>query len=173
MRRREFIVLLGGAVGWPLTARAQPQTMPLVGFLNAQTAAGYTHLAAAFKQGLNENGFVEGQNVTIEYKWADSHLDQLPEFAAELIRLRPDVLVGTGGANAAAMAATKTIPIVVSFGGDPVKLGYVASLNHPGGNVTGVTIFSTDLEAKRLELINEVVPRSKIIGYLFAPNFDY
>jgi putative ABC transport system substrate-binding protein len=121
---------------------------------------------------LDENGFVEGQNVTIEYKWADRHLDQLPELAAELVRLRPDVLVGTGGANTAAIAATKTIPVVVSFGGDPVKLGYVASLNHPGGNVTGVTVFSTDLEAKRLELMNEVVPRGEIISYLFDPNID-
>jgi putative ABC transport system substrate-binding protein len=137
MRRREFITLVGGAAaGWPLIARAQQSAMPLVGFLNAQTAAGYTHLVAAFKQSLNENGFVEGQNVTIEYKWADAHLDQLPELAAELVRLRPDVLVGTGGAHIAAIAATKTIPVVVSFGGDPVKLGYVASLNKPGGNVT-------------------------------------
>ena len=174
MRRRQFIKLLGGAAAaWPLAVRAQQQTMPLVGFLNAQTAAGYTHLAAAFKQGLNENGFVEGQNVTIEYRWADRHLDQLPELAAELVHLRPDVLVGTGGANAAAMAATKTIPVVVSFGGDPVKLGYVASLNHPGGNVTGVTVFSTDLEAKRLELMNEILPRGATIGYLYDPNIDF
>ena len=122
-----------------LAVRAQQRTMPLVGFLNAQAAAGYTNLVAAFKQGLNENGFVEGQNVTIEYRWADRHLDQLPELAAELVHLRPDVLVGTGGANTAAIAATKTIPVVVSFGGDPVKLGYVASLNHPGGNVTALT----------------------------------
>jgi len=174
MRRRQFIKLLGGAAAaWPLAVRAQQQTMPLVGFLNAQTAAGYTHLAAAFKQGLNENGFVEGQNVTIEYRWADRHLDQLPELAAELVHLRPDVLVGTGGANTAAIAATKTIPVVVSFGGDPVKLGYVASLNHPGGNVTGLTIFSADLEAKRLELMNEILPRGATIGYLYAPNFDF
>jgi len=174
MRRRDLIkAVAGSAIAWPLAVRAQQRTMPLVGFLNAQAAAGYTHLVAAFKQGLNENGFVEGQNVTIEYKWADSHLDQLPEFAAELIRLRPDVLVGTGGANAAAMAATKTIPIVVSFGGDPVKLGYVASLNHPVGNVTGVTIFSADLEAKRLALMNEILPRGATIGYLYDPNFDF
>ena len=173
MRRREFITLIGGATAWPLCSRAQQQTMPLVGFLNAQTAAGFTHLVAAFKQGLNENGFVEGQNVTIEYKWADRHIDQLPELAAELVRLRPDVLVGTGGAHIAAIAATKTIPVVVSFGGDPVKLGYVASLNHPAGNVTGVTVFSTDLEAKRLELINEIVPRGATIGYLYDPNIDF
>jgi len=174
MRRREFITLLGGAASaWPLAARAQLRTIPLVGFLNAQTAAGYTHLAAAFKQGLNESGFVEGQNVTIEYRWADRHLDQLPELAAELVRLRPDVLVGTGGANTAAIAATKTIPVVVSFGGDPVKLGYVASLNQPGGNVTGVTVFSPDLEAKRLELMSEVLPRGASVGYLYDPNIDF
>jgi len=173
MRRRDFVTLLGGAAAWPLASRAQQQTMPLVGFLNDQTAAGYTHLADAFKQGLNESGFVEGQNVTIEYKWADRHLDQLPELAAELVRLRPDVLVGTGGANTAAIAATKTIPVIVSFGGDPVKLGYVASLNKPGGNVTGVTVFSPDLEAKRLELMNEIVPRGATIGYLYDPNIDF
>jgi putative ABC transport system substrate-binding protein len=173
MRRREFITLIGGATAWPLASNAQQQTMPLVGFLNAQTAAGYAYLATAFKQGLHESGFVEGQNVTIEYRWADGHLDELPELAAELIRLRPDILVGTGGANAAAMAATKTIPVVVSFGGDPVKLGYVASLNHPGGNVTGVTIFSAVLEAKRLELMNEILPRGATIGYLYDPDFDF
>jgi putative tryptophan/tyrosine transport system substrate-binding protein len=173
MRRRDFIKAIAcWATGWPLAVRAQQQ-MPLVAFLNGQTAAGYTHLVAAFKHGLNETGFVEGQNVTIEYRWADQHFDRLPELAADLVRRQPTVLVGTGGANVAVIAATKTIPIVVAFGGDPVKLGYVASLNHPGGNVTGATIFSTDLEAKRLELINEVVPRGKIIGYLFAPNFDY
>jgi putative ABC transport system substrate-binding protein len=173
MRRREFITLIGGAIAWPFASRAQQQTMPLVGFLNGQTTAGYTHLVAAFKQGLNENGFVEDQNVTIEYRWADGHLDQLPELAAELVRLRPDVLVGTGGAINAARAATKTIPVVVSFGGDPVKLGYVTSLNKPGGNVTGVSIFSSDLEAKRLELMNEIVPRGATIGYLYDPSFNF
>jgi len=122
---------------------------------------------------LNETGFVEGQNITIEYRWADQHFDRLPELAAELVRRQPAVLVATGGAPIAAINATKTIPIIISFGGDPVRLGYVASLNHPGGNVTGATIFSADLEAKRLELISEVVPRGKIIGYLFAPNFDF
>jgi putative ABC transport system substrate-binding protein len=173
MRRREFITLIGGATAWPLASGAQQRTMPLVGFLNAQTAAGYAHIVAAFKQGLNESGFVDGQNVTIEYRWADGHVERLPELAADLVRLQPAVLVGTGGANAAAMAATKTIPVVASFGGDPVKLGYVASLNHPGGNVTGVTIFSPDLEAKRLELMNEILPRGATIGYLYDPNFDF
>jgi putative tryptophan/tyrosine transport system substrate-binding protein len=173
MRRREFFTLLGSAAAaWPLIARAQQQ-IPLIGFLNGQTAAGYTHLVSAFTQGLKETGFVGGQNVTIEYRWADQHFDRLPEFAADLVRRQPTVLVATGGAQMAVIAATKTIPIVAAFGGDPVRLGYVASLNHPSGNVTGVTIFSADLEAKRLELINEVVPRGEIIGYLFAPNFDY
>jgi ABC-type uncharacterized transport system substrate-binding protein len=171
VRRREFITLVGGAAtAWPLASRAQQQTMPLVGFLNGQTAAGFTHLVAAFKQGLSENGYVEGQNVRIEYKWADRHLDQLPELAAELVHLRPDVLVGTGGAITAAIAATKTIPVVVSFGGDPIKLGYVASLNHPG---SGVTVFSNDLEAKRLELMNEILPLGAAVGYLYDPTFDF
>ena len=173
MRRRDFISLLGTtAAAWPLAAPAQQQT-PLIGFLNGQTAAGYAHLVSAFTQGLSETGFVEGRNVTIEYKWADQHFDHLPELAADLVRIHPTVLVAGGGAQMAVIAATKTIPIVAPFGGDPVKLGYVASLNHPGGNITGVTVFSNNLEAKRLELINEVVPQGKIIGYVFAPNFDY
>ena len=172
MTRREFIALIGGSAAWPLLARAQQQT-PLVGFLNGQTAAGYTHIVAAFTHGLNETGFVEGQNVTIEYRWADQHVDRLPELAADLVRIHPTVLVATGGSQAAVIAATKTIPIVMSSGGDPVKLGYVASLNHPGGNVTGVTIFSADLEAKRLELMNEILPRGATIGYLYDPNFDF
>jgi putative tryptophan/tyrosine transport system substrate-binding protein len=173
MRRREFITLFGGAAAWPIATHAQQQ-IPLVGFLNGQTAGGYAHVVAAFKQGLNETGFVEDQNVTIEYRWADQHFDRLPELAADLVRRQPTVLVATGGAaQMAVFAATKTIPIVASFGGDPVRLGHVASLNHPGGNITGVSVFSADLEAKRLELINEVVPRGEIIGYLFAPNFEY
>ena len=172
MRRRELISLLGGALAaWPLAAQGQQQT-PLVGFLNGQTAAGFTHLIAAFKQGLNETGFFEGQNVTIEYRWADQHFDRLPELAADLVRRQPAVLVGTGGAHIAAIAATKTIPIVVSFGGNPVKLGFVTSLNRPGGNVTGMTVFSDELEAKRFELINEIVPRGLVVGYLLDPKFS-
>jgi putative tryptophan/tyrosine transport system substrate-binding protein len=172
MRRRNLIALLGGAAAsWPFLARAQQQT-PLVGFLNGQTAAGFGHLVAAFKQGLNEIGFFEGQNVTIEYRWADQHFDRLPELAADLVRRQPAVLVGTGGAHIAAIAATKTIPIVVSFGGNPVKLGFVTSLNRPGGNVTGMTVFSDELEAKRFELINEIVPRGVVVGYLLDPKFS-
>ena len=118
MRRREFITLIGMIAAWPSSASAQQQT-PLIGFLNAQTASGYTHLVSAFTRGLNETGFVEGQNVTIEYRWADQHFDRLPELAANLVRRQPTVLVGTGGAIRAVIAATKTIPIVVSFGGIP------------------------------------------------------
>jgi len=132
VKRREFIAIAGGAAAWPLIARAQQQ-IPLVGFLNGQSAGGYAHVVAAFKQGLNETGFVEGQNVTIEYRWADQHFDRLPELAADLVRRQPAVLVATGGAQRAVIAATKIIPIVAGFGGDPVRLGYVASLNHPSG----------------------------------------
>jgi putative ABC transport system substrate-binding protein len=159
-------------VAWPLTARAQQAAMPVVGFLNGQTAAGFKQFVTAFQQGLNKSGFVEGQNVTIEYMWADGHADRLPELAADLVRRQPTVLVATGGAHAAAIAATKTIPVVASFGSDPVRLGYVASLNQPGGNVTGVTV-RTDLDAKRLELLNEIVPRGATIGYLFDPHIDF
>jgi putative tryptophan/tyrosine transport system substrate-binding protein len=173
MRRRDFIKGIAALVAaWPLAARPQQQTMPLVGFLNAQTAAGFKHVVAAFREGLNESGFVEGENVTIEYRWADGHVDRLNEISADLVRQKPAVLVATGGAHAAAIAATRTIPVVASFGGDPVKLGYVTSLNQPGGNVTGMTVF-TELDAKRLELLNEIVPRGGTIGYLFDPNFEF
>jgi putative ABC transport system substrate-binding protein len=172
VKRRAFITLLGGAtIGWPLTAQTQ-SAMPVIGFLNGQTAAGFTYLVAAFQHGLNEQGFVDGQNVKIEYQWANGHLDQVPGLAADLLRRQPAVIVAAGGANVAAIAATKTIPIVATFGGDPVKQGFVASLNHPGGNVTGVNAFSSDLEAKRLELIHEIAPQGSVIGYLFDPNID-
>jgi putative ABC transport system substrate-binding protein len=171
--RRKFISALGGAtVAWPLTAHAQQQTMPVIGFLNGQTASSFQYLVAAFLSGLSEKGFVEGQNVTIEYRWAEGHIDQVPKLASDLIDRQPSVLVATGGANIAAMAATKTIPIVASFGGEPVKQGFVASLNQPGGNVTGAIIFSADLEAKRLELINEIAPRGTTVGYLLDPKID-
>jgi putative ABC transport system substrate-binding protein len=146
--------------------------MPVIGFLNAQTAAGFTHLVAAFQHGLNETGFVEGQNVTIEYRWADRHADRLPALASDLVRRPVNVMVATGGAHSAAKAATTTIPIVATFGGDPVRLGFVASLNRPSGNITGMTVFSSDLEAKRLELLNEIIPRGAIAGCLLDPNFD-
>jgi putative tryptophan/tyrosine transport system substrate-binding protein len=173
MRRRDFIALIGSmAVTRPLTLRAQQSAVPVIGFLNGQTAASFAHLVAAFRQGLTENGFVEGKNVTIEYNWADRHFDRLPALATDLVARSPTVIVATGGAHDAAMAATETIPIVCSFGGDPVRLGLVASLNKPGHNVTGVTVLSADLEAKKLELLSEVVPRGAAIGYLIDPNFD-
>ena len=173
MRRREFIaVISGAAAAVPLAARAQQPAMPVIGFLNGQSAATYEYLVAAFQNGLIENGFVENQNVTIEYRWADGHVERLPELAAELVKRQPAVLVAAGGAHIAAIAATKTIPIVATFGDDPVKLGYVVSLNKPGGNVTGMMILSSDLEAKRLELLHEMAPRGAPLGYLLDPKFD-
>jgi len=171
--RREFIGVVGStAIAWPFAAHAQQAAIPVIGFLNGQTAAAFTYLVAAFQHGLNEQGFVEGQNVKIEYRWANGHIDQAPELAADLVRRQPAVIVAAGGANVAAIAATKTIPLVTAFGGDPVKEGYIASLNHPGGNVTGAIVFSSELEAKRLELINEITPRGRTVGYLFDPNVE-
>ena len=174
MRRREFICLIGGSAvaAWPLAARAQQPAMPVIGFLNGQSAATYEYLVAAFQNGLIENGFVENQNVTIEYRWADGHVERLPELAADLVKRQPAVLVAAGGAHIAAIAATKTIPIIATFGSDPIKLGYVVSLNKPGANVTGMMILSSDLEAKRLELLHEMVPRGAPLGYLLDPKFD-
>jgi putative ABC transport system substrate-binding protein len=126
----------------------------------------------AFRSGLNESGFVEGQNVAIEYRWAERQMDRLPQLAADLVGRQVDVLVATGGANMAAMSAIKNIPIVASFGADPAKLGFVASLNRPGGNVTGMTVFSAELEAKRLQLLDEIAPRGTILGYVFDPKTD-
>jgi len=177
--RRELLVALGGAaVAWPLAARAQQPAMPAIGFLNAQTPGDYSDLVAAFHHGLNEGGFVEGRNVAIEYRWAERQTERLPALTADLIYRRVSVIVATGGATVAAIATTGTIPIpiVASFGGDPVKLGYAESLNRPGKNVTGVGVSSIDLEAKRLELLHELVPSGLIavlsIGDLFRTPKD-
>jgi putative ABC transport system substrate-binding protein len=172
MRRRQFISLLGGTtIGWPLVARAQQASLPVVGFLNSASARGYASMAAAFKQGLKESGYADGQNVTIEYRWADDNNERLPAFAADLASRRVDVIFANSPSIAAALAATKTIPIIFNSGDDPVRLGFVASLNRPGGNATGVTIFSNELAAKRLDLLREIVPHSKSIAVLI--NLDF
>ena len=172
MRRRKFISLLGGTtIGWPLVARAQQASLPVVGFLNSASARGYASMAAAFKQGLKESGYADGQNVTIEYRWADDNNERLPAFAADLASRRVDVIFANSPSIAAALAATKTIPIIFNSGDDPVRLGFVASFNRPGGNATGVTIFSNELAAKRLDLLREIVPHSKSIAVLI--NLDF
>jgi putative tryptophan/tyrosine transport system substrate-binding protein len=171
MGRREFISLLGGAVtAWPLAARAQQTAMPVVGFLRTTVAAGSAHLVGAFRQGLNEAGFVEGQNVAVEYRWADDQDDRIPGMAAELVRRQPTVIVANGIAVPAVKAATATIPIVFTTGFDPVRTGLVASLSRPGGNVTGVVFTTTDLAAKQLGLLHELAPKAAVIAVLGDPN---
>ena len=172
MRRREFITLLGGmAAAWPLFARAQPTTLPAVGFLNSASAQGYSSMATAFKQGLKEAGYTEGQNVAIEYRWADNQYERLPALAADLVNRRVNVIFANSPSIPAALAATKTIPIIFNSGGDPVRLGFVASLNRPGGNASGVAILAGELAAKRLEVLRELVPNSKTIAVLINTDF--
>jgi putative ABC transport system substrate-binding protein len=172
MRRREFIGLLcGAASGWPLVARAQHPAMPVIGFLSSRSAGESAHLLAAFRRGLAENGFVEGQNVTIEYRWAQGEYDRLTAQAAELVHLPVAVLAATGGEPAAlaAKASTATIPVVATFAADPVKQGLVGSLSRPGKNVTGISNLATTLEAKRLGLLHNLVPQAETIGVLLNP----
>ena len=170
MKRRDFIALISGAAAWPLTARAQRPSIPVVGFLRSTTAAGAAHLVAAFRQGLNEAGFVEGQNVVVEYRFADDQEDRIPGMAAELVRRQVAVIKANGIAVPAAKAATATIPIVFTTGFDPVRTGFVTSLSRPGGNVTGVVFTISDLAAKQLALLHELVPKAAIIAVLGHAN---
>ena len=170
MRRREFIRLLGGtAVAWSLTARAQQPTMPVVGFLRSVSLADAADLVTAFRKGLKETGYIEGQNITIELRSAEGHPDRLPALVADLIRRPVAVIVGNHNAAVAAKAATTTIPIIFATGSDPVRDGIVASLNRPGGNITGVTFLVSGLGAKRLDLLRQLVPKATLIAMLVNP----
>jgi putative ABC transport system substrate-binding protein len=172
MRRREFITIFAGALGaWPLDARAQQSAIPVIGFLSSASPNAYAGRAAAFRKGLNEAGYIEGQGVAIEFRWAQGQYDRLPVFAADLVRQNVAVIVSSGGDVAAlsAKAATSSIPIVTVSGTDPVKAGLVASFNRPGGNVTGVSFVATELEAKRLQILHDMVPAATVIGILINP----
>ena len=170
MRRRKFIALLGGAAAWPLTGRAQQPQTPVIGFVNSASPQGYTRPLAAFLKGLSETGYVDGQNVTFEYRWAEDHADRLAGLTADLVRRRVAVIVATTTQAAlAAKATTTTVPIVFETASDPIRLGLVTSLNRPGGNLTGVTQTNVEIAPKRLELLHEIVPTAKVMALLVNP----
>jgi putative tryptophan/tyrosine transport system substrate-binding protein len=174
MQRREFIGLLGGAMAvGPLTARAQQSAMPVVGFANGQSPSAFAYLVAAFREGLSQNGYVEGQSVAIESRWAEGQESRMPALIDELVRRPVDVMAisGSGQGTLAAKGIPSSVPVVVTDGGDPVRQGLVASLNRPGGNLTVVLVYSTTLEAKRLEILHKLLPRAELIGVLVDPTF--
>jgi putative ABC transport system substrate-binding protein len=171
MRRREFIGLLGGVAAWPLTVRAQQPAMPVVGLISVRSPDDSAKLIATFQDGLKEFGFIEGQNLRLEHRWADRQYDRLPSLALDLVDQRAAVLVAIANPSALAVKATvRTLPIVFAIGGDPIQLGLVASLNRPGGNITGVSFFASQLEAKRMGLLHELVPRASVVAVLVNPN---
>jgi putative ABC transport system substrate-binding protein len=169
--RREFLIGLGATAAWPVLARAQQKAMPVIGFLSSEASGGFAPAAAAFRQGLSETGYVEGQNVAIEYRWAEGHYDRLPAMAYDLVSRKVDVIAaGSTTAILATKSATSTIPIVFFGGGDPVTGGLVASLVRPGGNLTGVSVMASELMPKRLELLSELVPQTRLVILLINPN---
>jgi ABC-type uncharacterized transport system substrate-binding protein len=171
MRRREFLGVLGGATTWPIMARAQQSTMPVIGFINGQSPDRFAPYVAAFKKGLGEAGYVEGQNVFIEYRWANGQADRITSLAAELVDRHPNVIVATGGGPVAAKAIPATIPVVTLAGGDPVRGGLVASFNRPGSNITAVAMFAFALGPKRLEILRELLPKAKVIAVLVNTSY--
>ena len=170
MKRREFIALIGSAAAsWPLAVRAQQVAMPVIGFLNGGSSKGYQPFVAAFHEGLSESGYVEGQNLAIEYRWADGDYEKLPRLATDLVDRHVSAILANAPAVLAAKAATTTTPIVFTSGGNPIELGFVSSLSQPGGNVTGVSFLSNELGGKRLELLRELVPAATSVGFLANP----
>jgi putative ABC transport system substrate-binding protein len=173
MKRRDFIKLIGGAAAaWPLAARAEQSPLPVIGYLATRSPGEDLHLLAAFRQGLKEAGYIEGQNVAVEYRYAANHYERLPGLAGDLVRRQVTVIFAGGGIPAATAAkeASSTIPIVIAIGGDPVQLGLIASLNRPGGNITGVNLLNNELAPKLVQLLQELLPKATEIGFLINPN---